>query len=182
MFYNTNSMRLLNMKFCQILILSLFFIGCGYRVGNRVKLIDLEIRSNINTSLVFQYLDSAEEIKEKYGLPEKYQFLKDDSDIKYYSDQIKLVYFSETPQEVYKIELNGYTMLLDVFNSKIDSSWFLMKPEKLNEADYYRIERRIDSFYRDIIRVAKKNEVNDTNILSWNAAQPYHISLKRPEE
>ncbi|MES2617974.1 MAG: hypothetical protein V4613_08845 [Bacteroidota bacterium] len=166
----------------KLFIIILFLFGCDYRVGNRIKLINLGIRSNIETSLVFQYLDSAEEIKEKYGLPKKYQFLKDDSDIKYYSDQIKLVYFSETPQEVYKIELNGYTMLLDVFNSTIDSSWFLMKREKLNDADYDRIERRIDSFYRDIIRLAKKNEVDDTNIFSWNAAKPYHLHLMRPNE
>lgn len=160
------------MKHCGIFFFILLFISCNdiYKAGNGIKLLSIEIKTNINQDVAFRYLDSSS-ILTKYQLPKKYDAnLKNGGDLEYFPESNKVVYFNTFPEEAYHLNSNGVFNLQQVFNPKIDAANWIYDTNKFQSLDYHRIEKRIDSFLKQIIIIERQFKVPDS-LIFWR--KPY---------
>lgn len=158
--------------------------GCNdtYKAGNRGVLIDLQIKSNVDQDIVINYIDSFYNEKDNpFILPKTFDFLRNGGDLGYFPENNKVVYFNTHPIEAYHLTSNGVFEIAEVFNPSINSRQWITDKTQLNEIDYYRIERRLDTLLNEIVKKAKVNNVPDS-VIFWR--RPYNkvtCKLARPK-
>ena len=163
------------MKYFVIFFLPLLFIlllSCDdiYKAGNGVKLLSVEIITNVNQNQAFLYLDSSKVLL-KYQLPKKYDAdLKNGGDLEYFPESNKIIYFNDPPEEAYHLSSNGVFNIQQVFNPITNEFNWISNSSQLTKLDYERIEKRIDNFLNEIITVERNLNVPDS-LIFWR--KPY---------
>ncbi|WPV63959.1 hypothetical protein [Chitinophaga sp. LS1] len=159
-----------------IVILVIFFFACNnlYKAGSRVPLMDLKITTNVNDRLIYSYLDS---INSKIDTSKGYPFVVNGGDLQYFPDINKIAYFVDSPFEAYHLSSNGLFKLAEVYNPNKSMNW-ITKGENLTKEDYNRIERRINSLLKGVVKNAKDKNVPDT-VVFWE--KPYDTVICKLE-
>lgn len=161
-------------------LLLMLFISCDdiYKAGNGVKLLSVEINTNVNQNQAFLYLDSSDALL-KYQLPKKYDAnLKNGGDLEYFPESNKVIYFNDPPEEAYHLSSNGVFNIQQVFNPRTNGVNWISNASQLTVLDYDRIEKRIDNFLNEIIMVERNSNVPDS-LIFWR--KPYDTIICKLE-
>jgi len=159
--------------FFGTLIVSICLFACNdlYKAGSRTRLIDLEIKTNVNQEIVLKYLDAGHFKNDSlYKLPTKYAFLKNGGDLEYFPDNNKVAYFKNLPLEAYQLSSNGIFFLAQVYSPSINPSDWITDRARLTYMDYDRIEKRIDTLLSAVVVDARSKEIPDS-VTFWQ--RPY---------
>lgn len=129
-----------------ILIICLLFYSCDYiyKAGNRTKLMGILVETKVKNCVISKYIDSVI-YSSNLSFPDSLnQWLILPSDVKYIPDVNKLLYFRDSPEELYQLSIAGDLRLQGVHRSKKDEEWIYEKSE-LSKKELERIISRINT-------------------------------------
>ncbi len=129
-----------------ILIICLSFNSCDYiyKAGNRTKLMGILIETKVNNCVIRKHIDSVI-YAGKLSFPDSLnQWLILPSDVQYIPEDNKILYFRDSPEELYQLSIDGDLRLQGVHRSKKDEEWIYEKSE-LSKKELERIISRINT-------------------------------------
>lgn len=174
--------EIMNIRGLNILSFIICLFGChGFnKAGNRIPMLDLSIKTNVNQKVIMSYLDSVgSRDSGRFAMPARYDFLRNGGDLEYFPEKNKIAYFNNSPIEAYHLSSNGGFFLAEVYNPLMAPDWITEKQRLIN-SDYIRIERRIDTLLQVIVKDARLRGSPDTTIF-WD--KPYNrvvCTLNKP--
>jgi hypothetical protein len=98
--------------------------------------------------------------------------------LEYFPERNKILYFSKAPVEAYHLNSNGTFSLAEVYNPLKSATWIVDK-SILTVEDYERIEKRLDTFLREVVKDAKLNGIPNSSIF-WS--EPFNKVICKSEK
>ena len=128
----------------KIFFIVIFFLSdsCIFKAGNRSQLMGLVINKEFKSCFIDKHIDSIIYTK-GLSYPDSFkQWVYFPSDVYYYPNDNKLLWFKQDSEEYYIISLYGDITLEGIHSNKLDTDW-VYESNKLTKQELERIKKRI---------------------------------------